>query len=127
MERGLAQSAQQQPDGPAGRQRVQGDGSAADERKRRADEREVIADERERRLDNRTGHLDAAAESRRQDSWQSLERARALLVASEIRLNRTEALLRRDDAQAEREQAEIDRLVAESQRILERQPPDPAS
>ncbi|MFE0022389.1 hypothetical protein [Amycolatopsis sp. NPDC059021] len=105
---------------------------AADEREQAADVRERIADDRESRADAREEEL-AGWEQRldRRDrvrgapvasSWErgqeATVRARALLVASMARLDRSEEALRRARQWQEREQDAVDREVAASRREL---------
>ncbi|MHB9752889.1 hypothetical protein ACYBSK_00705 [Streptomyces sp. BYX5S] len=100
----------------------------ADERERRADEREHTADERERMADERAEQL-AVWEKRldrlahriglptsnpRDRSYQAINRARALVDASQARLDRSEAALRRADERDDREQRTIDGEVESS-------------
>ncbi|MVO84034.1 hypothetical protein GPA10_04435 [Streptomyces sp. p1417] len=92
---------------------------AADERERCADAREAAADERERALDEREIRSDQQARQagemvagRRQRSYEAIGRARALLAASQDRLNRTEEALARVKAREVREQHLVKQSIA---------------
>ncbi|MFI7316288.1 hypothetical protein [Streptomyces venezuelae] len=101
---------------------------AADERERRADQRETTADRREEAADDRERHVAAweiavddreravghAPPSRRQRSYEQIERIQKLLTASQDRIDRSESALRRADAADVREQGTVDREAAAS-------------
>ncbi|MFD6437534.1 hypothetical protein [Streptomyces venezuelae] len=126
------QSSPSDPDVPDGRERVE----AADVRDRLADARDRTADERERAADDRDAAADDREEdaddrerrladweakvdereraaggtppSRRQRSYEQIDRVQKLLTASHARLDRSESALRRADAGDAREQGSVD-------------------
>ncbi|MGW6527347.1 hypothetical protein [Streptomyces venezuelae] len=101
---------------------------AADERERVADNRDAAADEREgdtddrehriadweAKVDERERIVSGAAPSRRQRSYEQIDRVQKLLTASHARLDRSESALRRADAGDAREQSTVDRESAAS-------------
>ncbi|WP_409237415.1 hypothetical protein [Streptomyces sp. PA5.6] len=93
----------------------------ADDREETADRREDAADERERRVadwetrvDDRERAVGAAPPSRRQRSYEQIDRIQKLLTASQARLDRSESTLRRADAADAREQGSVDMESAAS-------------
>ncbi|MEU6823568.1 hypothetical protein ABZ921_23275 [Streptomyces atriruber] len=71
--------------------------------------RERPADRHERKADERERTADGTPPSRRQRSYEQIDRVRDLLTASHARLDRSESALRRADAGDVRDQDSIDR------------------
>ncbi|MET8688977.1 hypothetical protein ABZV77_32695 [Streptomyces sp. NPDC004732] len=98
---------------------------SADTREAGADRREEAADERERRIaawetqvDDRERAAGGEPPSRRQRSYEQIDRIQKLLTASQSRLDRSASALRRADAGDARDQASIDRESVTSSSLL---------